>query len=453
MKRVAVIGAGIAGLTCAFELQRAGLKVDVYEREARVGGRMSTRFKDGLGFDLGALFLNSSCREITRLANELGVALRDVSPVDHLVYRNGVPAIRWASLGRPGRWRWPNFGSIRDVSHISGLRLWTRIKFLVFVWQTRWWHRTHVSRAARGSMDLYDLSSLPSETNTEDSFSAALRGVTPEFAYILDAYLSFMMLNRASEISKAVLLSLFSQAANAELQFNPLNAVGFMQALPDALAGRLRVRCGAAVSELKAGPEGGEVAPSREIYDRVVVATTAGAAARFLPEGPARQLVARARYGSTINVSFRIPAAALGRTQCFYVPFRQSSLISGFTNEEVKPGAPKLVNVGLHEAAAQELMGRPDSEIFAVVRSHLLGLHSGLGRVSDGVVPHDLQRWSEAIPKYDCAHIARVREYQRLEQGRGGLYLCGDHMNGPWLEGASRSGRQVAAQILSERSS
>ena len=47
--RVAVIGAGIAGLTCARELQQAGVDVHVFERNEIVGGRMSTRTQGGLG--------------------------------------------------------------------------------------------------------------------------------------------------------------------------------------------------------------------------------------------------------------------------------------------------------------------------------------------------------------------------------------------------------------------
>ena len=39
-KRIAVIGAGIAGLTCAYELQKAGFDVVVLEKNSYVGGRM-----------------------------------------------------------------------------------------------------------------------------------------------------------------------------------------------------------------------------------------------------------------------------------------------------------------------------------------------------------------------------------------------------------------------------
>ena len=41
--RIAVIGAGLSGLACAYRLQQAGYAVTVFEKSRGVGGRMSTR--------------------------------------------------------------------------------------------------------------------------------------------------------------------------------------------------------------------------------------------------------------------------------------------------------------------------------------------------------------------------------------------------------------------------
>ncbi len=51
---VAVIGAGMAGLSCAAALSAAGLSVVVYEKSRGVGGRMSTRRGEGWQCDHGA---------------------------------------------------------------------------------------------------------------------------------------------------------------------------------------------------------------------------------------------------------------------------------------------------------------------------------------------------------------------------------------------------------------
>lgn len=54
----AVIGAGVAGLACARDLQAAGVRVTVYEKARGPGGRASTRRMDDLRFDHGAQVLH-----------------------------------------------------------------------------------------------------------------------------------------------------------------------------------------------------------------------------------------------------------------------------------------------------------------------------------------------------------------------------------------------------------
>ncbi len=54
--RIAVIGAGMAGLSCAGVLRRAGAAVTLFDKSRRVGGRLATRRVDGLLFDHGAQY-------------------------------------------------------------------------------------------------------------------------------------------------------------------------------------------------------------------------------------------------------------------------------------------------------------------------------------------------------------------------------------------------------------
>jgi monoamine oxidase len=44
--RVVVVGAGLAGLTCAYRLNRSGITATVYEANTRLGGRCWTRRGD-----------------------------------------------------------------------------------------------------------------------------------------------------------------------------------------------------------------------------------------------------------------------------------------------------------------------------------------------------------------------------------------------------------------------
>jgi oxygen-dependent protoporphyrinogen oxidase len=437
--KVAVIGAGIAGLTCAFELQKAGVEVEVFERQEWVGGRMSTRTRDGLAFDVGANFLIRAYRGINALADEMGVELWRASPVTHSVYHGGEPRLM-------------NFTSIRSIFRMNSLNLLSRFRFLGFALKVRTIH---------AGLDFFDLGLAPDSLNHEDAYHFTRREVGQEFAdYIVDSFNSCMMFSRSSETSVAACLSLFSMMADPAFDFSVLYAKGDMSAIPEALAQRLVVHRGRPILAVERKEKAWQLStPQGEAeFDAVVLATTPRPALEMLKGGgeAQRRLLGETRYATTINVSFRVPKGVLGRTHCFYVPWVENWIISEFTNESLKgehtthEGA-SLVNVGLHEEAALKLVGETDARVFEVVRKELLSLNASLRAVSEQVQPYDLQRWPEAIPKYDCAHIARVKAFLRDGQGRNGLYLCGDYMNAPWIEGASRSGLKAARQLLRSR--
>jgi renalase len=68
LMHIAVIGAGLAGLTCARQLQTQGHHVVVYEKSAGVGGRMSTRQTELGGFDHGAQYFTASSERFGEVA-------------------------------------------------------------------------------------------------------------------------------------------------------------------------------------------------------------------------------------------------------------------------------------------------------------------------------------------------------------------------------------------------
>ncbi|MGM0673702.1 MAG: NAD(P)/FAD-dependent oxidoreductase [Spirochaetota bacterium] len=69
MQRVAVVGAGISGLTASRELARQGFDVVVFERGRGVGGRISRRREAGFAFDHGAQYFTARSQPfVTELA-------------------------------------------------------------------------------------------------------------------------------------------------------------------------------------------------------------------------------------------------------------------------------------------------------------------------------------------------------------------------------------------------
>jgi monoamine oxidase len=76
---VVVVGAGLAGLSCAYRLMRHGVASTVYESRDRVGGRCWTIrvFDNAQTAEHGGQFIDSRHRHIRNLAKELRVPLVD----------------------------------------------------------------------------------------------------------------------------------------------------------------------------------------------------------------------------------------------------------------------------------------------------------------------------------------------------------------------------------------
>ncbi|HEY3499595.1 MAG TPA: FAD-dependent oxidoreductase [Polyangiaceae bacterium] len=83
MRRIAVIGGGLAGLTVALRHARAGDRVSVFEAERRLGGQLFTERSAGFAVEHGAEGYVAGSAAVAKLASELGIADR---VVDQLVF-------------------------------------------------------------------------------------------------------------------------------------------------------------------------------------------------------------------------------------------------------------------------------------------------------------------------------------------------------------------------------
>jgi monoamine oxidase len=74
--QIAVVGAGLAGLTCAYRLKQAGLNAQVYEASARIGGRCWTLNDFApLVAEHGGELIDQGHTQIRQLAQQLGLPL------------------------------------------------------------------------------------------------------------------------------------------------------------------------------------------------------------------------------------------------------------------------------------------------------------------------------------------------------------------------------------------
>lgn len=432
--RIAVIGAGISGLGCAYRLQGRGHEVIVFEQGSAVGGRMRTVRKQGLAIDVGANLLLENYEHVHALARELGI---EGSLFSFEAGSGGILRDDQLTSFTPK--------SAFDVLRYQGVSFASRMQLLRYFTQATAWTST---------LDFYDLSVGDDEDAGRDAYSVVEERLGSEVAdYLIDPFVRTFHFHGAREISMKAFDALAALFVGRD-GFVPQGFRGFMSALPEALAARLDVRLQSAVRSVRPSSTlGGPVLVDGVAFDRVVLAVPAPAALAMLEggSGPMRALLAETRYASTLDVAFRVPLDVAEDFEGIWVPFKESVIISECANDACKGCRDErdcVFTMGLHAETGGHWLARSDDEIFHDVAlewsrlfpryaGHLHGLH--------------VERWREAMPIYSPTQISRVRAFLAREgddgQGAGGVYLCGDYLNHPWVEGSLRCGEAVAARV------
>ena len=116
--RVAVVGAGLAGLSAALALKDAGNQVDLFERSRLYGGRATSFVVDGNEVDNGQHVFLACCDAFIGFVRRVGMAqtLHIQEHFDVVAFRHGVRArLRAAPLPAP----WHLAASFLGYAHLG----------------------------------------------------------------------------------------------------------------------------------------------------------------------------------------------------------------------------------------------------------------------------------------------------------------------------------------------
>jgi oxygen-dependent protoporphyrinogen oxidase len=424
--RVAVVGGGIAGLTAAFDLSRAGVDVTLLEGSDRLGGKLRREDVGGVTLDVGAEAMLQRRPEAVDLCRQVGAGdvLVDAATTQASVWSRGtLHRLPRTVLGMPAE---PvDFVTVEQRSIPVPDE---DISVAQFV-------------AERAGQDVLD------------------RLVEPLLGGVYAGHADALSLSAAGAQLKALGPDPMAAAAETAPSTGPVFAglVGGVGRLPEAVAAAIaddvEVRLGTVVRGLSRSGTGWEVSTSRgtEQYDAVVVAAPAPASGRLLSEvaPEAAFELADITYASVAIVTFVIDADVELPGSGFLVPPVDGTAIKGATFSSNKWGwlaepGRTVLRASVGRAGETALLHTDDA---AVAEAALADLRAAVGGLPDPDAWH-VQRWGGALPQYEVGHLDRVGVIERAVAAVAGLEVCGAAYRGVGVPAVIASARDAVARLL-----
>jgi protoporphyrinogen/coproporphyrinogen III oxidase len=450
---VLVIGGGISGLVCAYQLEQAGIPVRLLEAEDRPGGAIATKEAEGFRFDLGPQSFLST-EPLLALINALGLK----EQVQHAEPR----APRYILVG----------GQLVRAPLTPPSLLTTPL----FSAATKWRLLTEILRRTKPPEEDESIAAF-----VRRKFGAELldrlvapfvSGVYAGDAERLSLRAAFPKLYEFEEQYGSVLRgAMKSRPAKAASRSGLCSFRGGMETLPRAIAARLgdSLWLESGVTGLQRVKANGkpliEVSIVRNkqrevlVAHAVVIATPAHVAS-LLARGLSAELAAiysRIEYAPVAVLSAGYRHEQFARAPDgfgFLVPREEGMHVLGTVfNSSLFAGRAPEGMVSLTSFAG----GATDPKFCELGDAEITGNICAegarvLGITGKPVATH-LQIYPRALPQYNLGHLKIVESLETLEKAMPELFLAGNYLCGPSIgacvEQANRTAQEVRVYLAS----
>ncbi len=427
MTDVVVIGAGLAGLSCALSLEAAGSTVALLEASDAPGGRVRTDLIDGFRLDRGFQVLLTAYPETQRLLDYKALALKKFEP-GALVWHGG----RFHHFADPLRTPTKAAGLVFDpiVPLADKLRV-ARLR----------------ARVQRGALD--QLFVRPEQTTRDYLQAIPFSSKIVERFFV--PFFGGIFLERELVTSSRFFEFLFRMFAAGD---TVVPAEG-MQQIPFQMAAKLApgtLRTHARVKNIIRTSQSFSVQlDSGETLDSAaVVLAVAGDEGNALLGGVGGWSVPEVRgWNKTTAFSYAAEQAPVEEP---IILLNGEGTAAGPVNNVAVMSvvSPRYAPPGAHLVVASVVGEAPEGE-------------AALKKLDQSVRAH-LQKWFgprvnswETLSAHPVPHALPLQKHAEWEQApvrlgsTGGVYMCGDYRETASIQGALASGRRAAEAVLADK--
>jgi oxygen-dependent protoporphyrinogen oxidase len=432
---VAVIGAGLAGLTAGYLLKERGFDVTVFEARDRVGGRIWTIRKGDFIMDLGAAFYLGTYRESIDLIHEVGLGpLFTEVPVWGIMPKWGEKhLLDYSKLIRTGL-------TTRALSARSKLKALKLVRPMV------------KSRASLGYHTYDEVAEFDTET-VREYFLRELNEELLQWAgrpLISSTWV-------ADDVDTSIALLLWT--IRNMLVSKMYNLRSGVSALPEELGRRLRMRLEHSVVNVTNNGFGVEVTfthqgghEQSQHFDACVIATQAQPAIAMYPQmdDNHRGLYETTRYRRLGSICLGLSRRPNDPATYYMVsPREDPDTIAVIADHTKAPGrAPEdkgLLTVLLSHEYLERTVHLSDEQVldYAIDRARRY-----YGDVVDTLEEHAVARWPESVPAMNKGRFARIADFQKRLDWTSRVQFASDLDRISGLNGALVSGQEAANRVL-----
>lgn len=448
VKSIAVLGAGITGLTAAYRLIQMGHRVRVFEQSPRTGGAIRTEEIDGWLVEGGPNSLLSGEPAAARLIDELGLAAERIpanpAAKNRYIVRRGRALA--APLSPPAFLGSPLFSPGAKLRLFAELLTKRRVR------------STDVSLAEF-------VASHFGQEFVDYALNPFVSGVYAGNPAKLSARYSFPKLWELEQTHGSIIRGQIAMAkarkARGEARAGIFSFKHGLQTLTDTLAQRISPGAIALNAKLDAVVPGekwsvvwhDDAATHTQVYDAVVAALPAHSLAQLrigtLGERPlaALQLIEHPPV-SSLFLGFRRDQVAhpLDGFGVLVPELERRSVLGILFSSALFPGRAPIGHVALTVmvggARQPQLAGLSTDKLLAAIREDLTAL---LGVTGDPVfVRHAF--WPKAIPQYNLGHEHFLTGMTAIENGHPGLFIGGQARDGIAVPACIAAGEKLAAR-------